>query len=636
MNQVYQSAFLKALGWSLIDSLWQMGLLWLLYVVLTANGKRYQSHQRHTIALLSLAGGSLWFLVSLVMNFYEAAAAPVVYNWYQGAAAPVIDHGFFGNLSRNIESALPFLSIGYLLAAAWLFIRFYYRYNYTRRLLKADMMKAAPELRVFLQQAAGRMGINKKVALWLSAAAEAPMTLGFWKPVILLPISIVNHLSIQQTEAILLHELKHIKRNDYLINILMACVDVVLFFNPFAQWISAAIRRERENSCDDLVLQFRYDPAQYATSLLVLEQQRSATQQTLAVAATGSKTPALLHRVKRILHQEQVCTPVSHRMVAYLLTALLFGFVGLYNPGNVIVKKIYPVVFSTDATPQFASYEPAPEEKETPGKVVTTKKQKKNYTSVQPAATPGPLPSIHILTASEAEELLRLAAGIEIAGMMERKLAEQQRLIEEHQRQLAAQQHQVQFQIRITAVSNQASLDARDFTLANQATVLCEPANSAEIKPYVPRNSFAYQYMQDSCTPKIYTEANRLQAEAREAITRAMTALNEVDLTRLESELKAKGIELHANQIRQELHKAFMEITMKRLCEGALNSAEDVRAMYAKAQAEWQKKLENFQRDRAKKRAEQDALRRKIVEERLMENAKPELKKAINNKSVDI
>ena len=633
MNQVYQSAFLKALGWSLIDSLWQMGLLWLLYVALTANGKRYQSHQRHTIALLSLAGGSIWFLVSLVMNFYEAAAAPVVYNWYQGAAAPVMDYGFFGNLSRNIESALPLLSIGYLLAAAWLFIRFYYRYNQTRRLLKADMMKAAPELRVFLQQAARRMGINKKVALWLSTAAEAPMTLGFWKPVILLPISIVNHLSLQQTEAILLHELKHIKRNDYLINILMACVDVILFFNPFAQWISAAIRRERENSCDDLVLQFRYDPAQYATSLLVLEQQRSAAQQTLAVAATGSKTPALLHRVKRILHQEQVCAPVSHRMIAYLLTALLFGFIGLYNPGNVIVKKIYPVVFSTEAATQFATYAPAPEEQEAPEKIVTVPKQKKSVVPAQPVETPAPAPApgIHVLTANEAEQLLRLATGIQIAGMVERQLAEQQLALAAQQ-----QQQQIHFQIQITAVNNQITIENRDFTLANQTTVLCEPGNTAEIKPYVPRNSFAYQYMQDSSSPQISLEANKLQTEAKAAIARAMTALQQVDWTKLENELKQKGIELHASQIRQELQRAFMEITWKRISEGGINTAEDVRAMYAKAQADWQKKLENFQRDRAKKRAEQDAIRRQIVEERLMENAKPELKKAIRNKSVDI
>lgn len=624
MNQVYQSAFLKALGWSLIDSLWQMGLLWLVYVVLTANGKKYQSHQRHTMALLSLAGGSLWFLVSLVMNFYEAAAAPVVLNWY-GTTEPVINNGFFGNLSGNIESALPLLSIGYLLAAAWLFVRFYYRYYQTRQLLKAEMVKASPELRVFLQQAAARMGINKKVMLWLSAAAEAPMTLGFWKPVILLPLSIVNHLSIEQTEAILLHELKHIKRNDYFINILMACVDVVLFFNPFAQWISAAIRRERENSCDDLVLQFRYDPTEYATSLLVLEQQRSAAPQTLAVAATGSKTPALLHRVKRILHQEQVCTPVSQRMIAYLLTALMFGFIGLYNPGNVIVKKIYPVVFSTEATPRFATYEPAPESNEVP-KAAPAVKQKKTCTKNQSTDTVIPVRSMALITANDASEIFRLATGIQVAGMVERKLAEQVQ---------QQQEVQVQFQIQITHASNPAVIEARDFTLANQQMVLCLPDNSAEVKPYVPRNSFAYQYMEDSTAPKILLESS-LQTEAKLAISRAMTALQEVNWVKLEKELKDKGIALQADQIRQELHRAFMEITLERLSKGGINTAEDVRAMYAKAQAEWQKKLECFQRDRAKKRAEQEALRRQIVEERLMENAKPEQRKAIQNKTIDI
>jgi beta-lactamase regulating signal transducer with metallopeptidase domain len=624
MNQVYQSAFLKALGWSLIDSLWQMGLLWLVYVVLTANGKKYQSHQRHTMALLSLTGGSLWFLVSLVMNFYEAAAAPVVLNWY-GTSAPVMNNGFFGNLSGSIESALPLLSIGYLLAAAWLFVRFYYRYHQTRQLLKAEVVKASPDLRVFLQQAAARMGIKKKVVLWLCAAAEAPMTLGFWKPVILLPISIVNHLSIQQTEAILLHELKHIKRNDYLINILMACVDVVLFFNPFAQWISAAIRRERENSCDDLVLQFRYDPTQYATSLLVLEQQRSAAQQTLAVAATGSTTPALLHRVKRILHQEQVCAPVSQRMIAYLLTALLFGFIGLYNPGNVIVKKIYPAVFSTEATTQFASYEPAPEEKLISKKVVTTT-QKKTCSKKQSPDTSIPVHSITLFTTQDAEQILRLATGVQVAGMVERKLAEQAQ---------QQQQLQVQFQIQISQVSNPAVVEARDFTLVNQVAILCTPENSAEIKPYVPRNSFAYQYMEDSTAPKIYVES-QLQAEAKQAIAQAMTALQEVNWVKLEKELKDKGIALQADQIRQELHRAFMEITLECLSKGGIHTAEDVRAMYAKAQAEWQQKLERFQRDRAKKRAEQESLRRQIVEERLMENAKPQLKKAIKNKTIDI
>ncbi|MBO9631927.1 MAG: M48 family metalloprotease [Chitinophagaceae bacterium] len=627
MNQVYQSAFLKALGWSLIDSLWQMGLLWLLYVALTANGKRYQSHQRHNLALLSLAGGSLWFLVSLVMNFYEAAAAPVVVTIPAGAAMPLMDHGFIGNLSRNIESALPFLSIGYLLAAAWLFIRFYYRYRQTRQLLKAEMVKAMPELRVFLQQAAARMGIKKKVALWLSAAAEAPMTLGFWKPVILLPISIVTHLSLQQTEAILLHELKHIKRNDYLINILIACVDVVLFFNPFARWISAAIRQEREHSCDDLVLQFRYDPTQYASSLLILEQQRSASQQTLAIAATGCKTPMLLNRVKRILRQEQVSAPVSQRMIAYLLAAVIFGFIGFYNPGNVIVKKIYPAVFNNkEVNPQFASYTSAEEQKDESAAKRAVRKQKTDCRKSEMADT-APVNAITMITAQDAEQILRLATGIQLASMVEKRLAEEQRML--------AMQRQAQVRMVIN-VSSQAAPETRDFTLVSQLPIRIAPENSAEIKPWVPRNSFAYQYMEDSTSPKVYI-ATKLQEEARLAINRAMQALQDINWAKLEQELKDKGISMSPKQIRQELHRAFMEITWKRISEGSVTPADDVREIYSQVQAEWQKKLECFQKARAEKRAKQEAIRKQIVEERLLENMKTDQqRKAVRNETIDI
>jgi hypothetical protein len=231
-----------------------------------------------------------------------------------------------------------------------------------------------------------------------------------------------------------------------------------------------------------------------------------------------------------------------------------------------------------------------------------------------------------LFTSQDAEQIIRLATGVQVAGMVERKLAEQAQ---------EQQQLQVQFQIQISQVSNPAVVEARDFTLVNQVAILCTPENSAEIKPYVPRNSFAYQYMEDSTAPKMYIES-QLQAEARQAIARAMTALQEVNWMKLEKELKDKGIALQADQIRQELHRAFMEITLERISKGGIHTAEDVRAMYAKAQAEWQQKLECFQRDRAKKRAEQESLRRQIVEERLMENAKPQLKKAIQNKTIDI
>lgn len=608
MNEVYQSAFLKALGWSLIDSLWQMGLLWLVYVILTGNGKKYESRQRHTIALLSLGGGALWFMISLAMHFYDAASAPAVIALYPDEQLSL---GLFSQTSRLIESALPLLSIVYLLAAVWLFVRFYQRYRQTQQILTAQTIKAAPELRVFLQQAAAHLGIKKGVVLRLSSAVEVPMTMGFWKPVILLPVAIVNHLSLKQTEAILLHELKHIKRNDYLINILMACVEVLLFFNPFAKWLSNVIRKERENSCDDLVLQFRYDPAEYATSLLILEQQRTATGCNLAVAATGHKTPVLLHRVKRILQQPQVSTPVSQRMIAYLLTALVFGFIGLYNPGNMIVQKVYPYIFNTNGDIRQVNYE-IPVEKEKKPEQQLCKASKKPCKKTD-SITPDMMPSLVELSADDAEKILLLAHNL-------------------HQASEIAQSQTTETQLSIQVSNN---IDQRDYTMISYAAATPAPVYTAEIRAYVPARTFYYQSMQDSTTPK-ESPATPLQQQAKQAMEKAMAALRQIDWPKLERELSDKGVKMSGDEIRKELHKAFLEITCLKLSQCPQGNGEETATLLSKAQAEWQKKLESYQRDRQRKIAERDQLRQQIIEERLLENIKPEMKAKVRKKVVDI
>ncbi|WP_315815976.1 M56 family metallopeptidase [Paraflavitalea speifideaquila] len=194
------------------------------------------------------------------------------------------------------------------------------------------------------------MSIPKKVNIWLSSRVDTPLTVGFWKPIILLPIAAVNNLTIQQTEAIILHELNHIRRNDYLVNLLIACIDIILFFNPFAQLFSGIIRREREHSCDDMVLQFRYDASQYARALLMLEQSRIQMAPALAVAATGHNS-LLLNRVKRILSNDPVTTTLNQKLVAWLLSALLIGSIGWYNPGKAIVTTIQEVTVKAPEIP---------------------------------------------------------------------------------------------------------------------------------------------------------------------------------------------------------------------------------------------------------------------------------------------
>ena len=122
-----------------------------------------------------------------------------------------------------------------------------------------------------MRNVATRMGIKKPVHIWLSGIVTSPVTIGYIKPVILLPIAAINQLSTQQLEAVLLHELAHIRRYDYFVNLVIRFIQTILYFNPFVKALVKTVEIEREKSCDEMVIQFQYDPHGYASALLMLE-----------------------------------------------------------------------------------------------------------------------------------------------------------------------------------------------------------------------------------------------------------------------------------------------------------------------------------------------------------------------------
>ncbi|WEK34898.1 MAG: M56 family metallopeptidase [Candidatus Pseudobacter hemicellulosilyticus] len=612
MEQVYQSAFLKALGWSLLDSLWQMGLLWLFYVLLTANGKRFSAARRHGLALLSLAGGSAWFLVNLVVQLYRAAAAPRMISLAETTSA-TYPH-LLTRASDAIEPFLPALSILYLFMTVFLLIRLYRQYHITNRLLRVGRTKAEPTLRIFLQQAAVHLGIQKKVSLWLSTVADAPLTIGFWKPVILLPVAAVTRLSLAQTEAIILHELQHIRRNDYLVNLLIAFTEVLFFFNPFSRWMAAAIRQEREHSCDDLVLQFRYDAAGYAQSLLLLEQSRQQAVPALAIAATGKNTPLLLHRVRRILYQEPVNTPLGIRFAAFFTSALLIGLIGWYNPGNVIAESIRPVAPLAAVTPEYAGEFVTPEE--------PAAEEKINHAPARlaaPVPDQQPVAAVEPITKSHQELETRYLNSLlelqEINTAMNTMLANldrrQQALTLESQGSIAK------------FVSEANTGQTLEFSLQLQQPAREPVQGSAEIKPYVPSSSYHYQLMEDTTLPKRII-ASTTDRQAREAMEQSLRGLQAVNWNKLQQQLQAAGQKVDVRQLQALVKQAMADVDWKQLNEEAqaarkegLRAAQD--ALTAQQDA-WRAKLENFQRERAKKQAEIEKLRQEILMERLQEN----------------
>jgi len=546
-----QSAFLKALGWALLNSIWQMAILWLVYLVLTASLRKLTADIKHSLAIILLGSGFVWFGGTLALKYFDYSEGPAVIN------ASEVDQAGFTSVSgfsvQSLELALPYLSSIYLVVIAFLFFRFFTQYRYTRHISTQSIHKLRPQLRMYVMQVAERMGIKKNISVWLSEIVDTPMTIGFWKPVILMPIASVNGLSTQQVEAILLHELAHIRRNDYLVNLMIATVDVILFFNPFSRLFIRSIKKEREHSCDDLVLQFQYNPHAYASALLTIEQKRIG-KVALAMAATGKNNRMLLDRVKRILSQP--ATPrYSNRIFGHLFAGLLLAFIAWSNPGNVIVKNI----LHADVAEQPRMI--ASQELSEPVYISNIAPSKRSANKIIP-------------TTSEGSML------IEFASMTEEPVSSDEQGEDEMQEYVPAPQselytsvsfpdlgQQVAGMYQATEMVQVAASTLRDFSISEPLTTE-RPASVAglsttTVTPFVPSQSFSY-YFQDSTKPGAIV-ATKEEKAARESLQKALKALDEIDWSKLEKELSEAGEKFDLQKLQQELKRSLKQVDWEKV-----------------------------------------------------------------------
>jgi len=157
-----------------------------------------------------------------------------------------------------------------------------------------------------------------------------PAVVGLLKPVILVPLGIFSHLSVEQVEAILVHELAHIRRKDFAVNLLQRIAESFFFFNPCIIWMSSLIREEREACCDDIVLEYTADKKIYLEALISFRDTSFlAGGHVLALAGTHS----LLNRVKRILTNENKKLNIMEKITLIVMVLVLtaFGFIPREN-----------------------------------------------------------------------------------------------------------------------------------------------------------------------------------------------------------------------------------------------------------------------------------------------------------------
>jgi GWxTD domain-containing protein len=159
--------------------------------------------------------------------------------------------------------------------------------------------------------------MSRVVLLLESCLADVPMVLGQLRPVILMPLGLLAGLPTDQIEALLLHELAHIRRGDYLFNLLQRSVECLLFYHPAVWWISRVMRAERENCCDDIVVATTGKAGDYAEALAALEQLRGRGQEPAVAAAGGN----LLKRIRRLLYPQGMSSSWTPLLVALILMA---------------------------------------------------------------------------------------------------------------------------------------------------------------------------------------------------------------------------------------------------------------------------------------------------------------------------
>jgi beta-lactamase regulating signal transducer with metallopeptidase domain len=299
--------WMQATGWTLIHFVWQGGLLALATAVGLRLCRRRSPEVRYAIACAGLTA----MLASAVATaaLYRATDSALVSadNIRNAVAAGTLPRISTDDVPSSINGAaavptVPFDAVlssvvwGWLAGVTALLVRFAGGCWRVRRLRTAALAEAVSQWQSAGERLAVRLRLDVPFRVVESALVDAPGVIGIFRPVILLPVAALANLAPAQIEAILAHELAHVRRRDYAVNLLQTVAETLLFYHPAVWWVSARVREEREHCCDDVAVEICGEPAAYAAALAELASHGHETA--LAVGATDGP---LVARVRRLL-----------------------------------------------------------------------------------------------------------------------------------------------------------------------------------------------------------------------------------------------------------------------------------------------------------------------------------------------
>lgn len=323
---------IRALCWTLLHSLWQGLILAVVAGIVMVVTKRAKSATRYTalsVLVLAFLAVSAYTFVRECRGTAAMSAQPVTVHQavaalqtVQGAQDAVVPQG-----SSFVEQMVQYFNAHASVVVVIWFIVFLARFVnllsglvYAQRIRHYQTNSVGAEWQEKLAALLQRLRIRRPVVLLESALIKVPVVVGWLKPAILVPVGMLAQLPAEQVESILLHELAHICRKDYVFNLLQHLIDTLFFFNPALLWVSSLIRQERENCCDDVAIRETRSRRKLIQALVSFHEYQQSTRG-YALGFAGQHT-SLLKRVERIVHKKNHSLNAGER-------ALLMGGVML-------------------------------------------------------------------------------------------------------------------------------------------------------------------------------------------------------------------------------------------------------------------------------------------------------------------
>lgn len=338
LSELFSDEFIYAAGWTLVHTLWQgaaiagAAALTLALMRTSSPNKRYILAALSLVAIAGLAAGTFALLYSpqphstaestLALHAYHTNLTYEAGMLAVSTDSATVPSSLVETVSFWLNTYMPALVTAWLCGMLFFAVKLSAELAYTSRLRYREIFPPSQHWRTRFDDLCKLAGVHKGIELAESALVQVPVVIGALKPIVLLPLGTFAGLPAQQIEAILAHEIAHIRRHDYIVNIIQTIACVLFFYHPAVWWLSSRMRIEREHCCDDMAVAVSGSPIALAKALVVL-QERAMTPRTV-LAATGHNKYQLLQRIRRIAGQpSERTTPVGRLVAVSLLLAAL-------------------------------------------------------------------------------------------------------------------------------------------------------------------------------------------------------------------------------------------------------------------------------------------------------------------------